>query len=80
MSDPKGEPGCLRESVDRVPIVAREMSVRARSAWLGSGSCVTGGPLDACCRGAVILLNDINFFTFDYGNEKTRVAITRHSM
>jgi len=30
--DPKGNPGCLRESVDRVPTEVSEMRVRIRSA------------------------------------------------
>src|SRR5262245_43295166 len=40
MSDPNGWPGWRRELVARVPVRARWTSVRARSAYVGSG---TGG-------------------------------------
>ena len=44
--EPKGNPECLRESVDKVPIEASEMRVRTRSAWLGSGGCGDDGFID----------------------------------
>src|SRR5262245_40730530 len=40
MTDANGCPGCLRESVARAPLRARYARVRARSAYVGSG---TGG-------------------------------------
>src|ERR1700733_2622288 len=40
ISEPKGKPGCLRESVESVATLERCSSVRARSACVGSG---TGG-------------------------------------
>src|SRR5574340_381791 len=51
MTDPKGQPGCLRERVERPPVRCRWTSVFARSAWDGSG---TSGPSESgpllCCR------------------------------
>ena len=43
--EPKGNPGCLREIVDRVATEVSEMRVRTRSAWVGSGSCGRAGPV-----------------------------------
>ena len=37
--EPKGNPGFLRDTVDRVATEVSERRVRMRSAWLGSGSC-----------------------------------------
>src|SRR5487761_388705 len=37
MTDPNGNPGCLRESVERLPIRPKYTKVRARSANEGSG-------------------------------------------
>jgi hypothetical protein len=38
INDPKGNPACLRDSVERVAMEVSETRVRTRSAWLGSGS------------------------------------------
>ena len=62
--EPNGNPGCLRDSVDRVATEVSDIRVRTRSAWLGSGSCGSAGPVDACWRGAVDSFDDIGFFTF----------------
>ena len=48
ISEPKGNPGCLRDSVDRVATEVSDIRVRMRSAWLGSGSCGSAGPVNAC--------------------------------
>src|ERR1700733_2756469 len=48
--DPKGNPECLRASVDRVATGTSDKRVRTRSAWVGSGSCGNAGPVDACWR------------------------------
>jgi len=48
ISEPKGNPGCLRDSVDRVATEVSDMRVRMRSAWVGSGSCGSAGPVNAC--------------------------------
>src|ERR1700726_3571410 len=37
MTDPNGNPGCLRECVDRLPTLPKCSRVRARSAYDGSG-------------------------------------------
>jgi hypothetical protein len=50
INEPKGKPGCLRDSVDRVATEASDRRVRTRSAWLGSGNCGSAGPVDACVR------------------------------
>ena len=44
MTEPKGQPKCLFETVERVPSCSNETSVLARSANDGSG---TGGIVDA---------------------------------
>jgi hypothetical protein len=49
---------------------ASAMRVRIRSAGLGSRSCGSAGPLDACWRGAVVSFNDIGFLTL-----QTMVAV-----
>src|ERR1019366_1136001 len=38
INDPKGKPGCFRESVERLPMRLECISVRARSANDGSGT------------------------------------------
>src|SRR6266849_6774451 len=38
ITDPKGKPCCLRESVERLPIRPRYTKVRARSAKVGSAT------------------------------------------
>src|SRR5579872_2104047 len=49
MTDPKGNPGCFRDSVDRLPVRPKYISVRARSANAGSGSVGRSlGPGPAC--------------------------------
>src|ERR1017187_3675427 len=48
--EPKGNPGCLRDSVERLATGTSEMRVLTRSAWGGSGSCGDAGPVDACWR------------------------------
>jgi hypothetical protein len=72
ISDPKGNPGCLREIVDRVAMETSDMSVRARSAWLGSGSSGDAGPVDACWRGAAVSLSGIILppVTSEYGSDR----------
>src|SRR5688500_17634824 len=54
MTDPNGHPGCLSDCVESVPMLSRASSVRARSAYVGSGA-VEGGREDACwvMQGAV---------------------------
>src|SRR5277367_5244284 len=61
IKEPKGNPGCFRESVDKVATEARDTRVRTRSAWLGSGTCGTAGPVDACWRSGVVSFSDIGF-------------------
>ncbi len=48
MRDPKGKPGCFRESVDNAPIRPRWSSVRARSAKDGSGTTGASLVVPAC--------------------------------
>src|SRR5438309_11939533 len=50
ITDPKGNPGCLRERVERLPIRATYTKVRARSANEGSGTVgwSLAGPALAC--------------------------------
>src|SRR5580700_7403748 len=68
MSDPKGNPGCLRDIVDRVATETSERRVRARSAWQGSVCSGGAGPVDACWRGAAVLLSDMGPpFVSEYG-------------
>jgi hypothetical protein len=50
--EPNGNPGCLRDSVERVAFGTSDRRVRTRSAWVGSGSCGDAGPVDACWRAA----------------------------
>jgi hypothetical protein len=66
MSDPKGNPLCLRESVDKVPTAAPDRRVRTRSAWEGSGNCGAAGPVLACRRLETLSLDDMepNFLHF----------------
>jgi len=55
MTEPKGNPGCLRECVAKLPIRPRCVKVRARSASDGSGTgarCGAGGP---ACRPKVAI-------------------------
>ena len=50
ITDPKGSPGCLRESVDRLPMRPKYPKVRARSENEGSGTVgwSLAAPLPAC--------------------------------
>src|ERR1700704_6768646 len=48
--EPKGNPGTLRECVDRLPMRPIETSVRALSASEGSGTSGGAGPEPECCR------------------------------
>src|ERR1035437_10135317 len=48
--EPKGNPGCLCDSVESVATGTSDMRVRTRSAWVGRGSCGNAGPVDACWR------------------------------
>jgi len=43
MSEPKGWPGWRRESVESTPVCPRWTSVRARSAYVGSGGSGAAG-------------------------------------
>src|ERR1700760_3179047 len=65
--EPKGNPACLRDIVDSVPTDTSERSVRIRSAWLGSGSCGSAGPVEACWRGAAVSFIGIAFLTPIHG-------------
>ena len=47
--EPKGNPGNLRELVERLPIRPSVARVRARSASEGSGTSGPLGPGPACC-------------------------------
>src|ERR1700690_303472 len=50
MTDPNGNPGCLRDRVERLPMRPRYIRVRARSAYEGSGTVGVSlaGPGPAC--------------------------------
>src|SRR5580692_8275345 len=50
ITDPKGNPGCLRESVERLPTRPRYTRVRARSANVGSATAgwLLAAPEPAC--------------------------------
>jgi hypothetical protein len=63
MREPNGNPGCLRDSVERVATGTSDMGVRTRSAWVGTGSCGDAGSEDACRR-AGGSVGDTVFFSF----------------
>src|SRR5712692_6327632 len=50
ITDPKGNPACLRERVERLPMRAKYTKVRARSANEGSGTAgwLLAAPVPAC--------------------------------
>src|ERR1700685_354749 len=50
ITDPNGNPACFREWVERLPMRPKCVSVRARSAYAGSGTggCPLAGPVSPC--------------------------------
>ena len=78
MSEPKGNPECFLESVDSVATEVSESRVRIRSAWLGSGSCGSVGPVGACWRGTLVSFDDIGFTTLSTFEARWGLPVTRH--
>jgi hypothetical protein len=79
ITDPNGNPGCLRESVERLPIWPKWSKVRARSANDGSGigGCALAGTGLACflMDEDILISPEVGFAGFGGGYGTTMAQI-----